>query len=538
MPIASLRFHVLNVGQGACNFVEILDANNNVLHNILIDLGTASRSLTLSARNVEWLNDRIKNRADPRIDLVILTHGDFDHYGLITQLAPGLGQPANQARIGMVRYGNPSWRFNSKSRGDTIKWLKTYCNDVNGCESRYSGYDAINKKWDYLWTVPDPSLPVYVGVVIVNVPHPEKGNLDEDVIETAPNGEIVNGESLVSMISWNDRTFVATGDATGNTFKAINDHLLNVPMPTATMMTMPHHGSRRSTYDLDSARDDIGDEARKTVKDFVGIFKPRNLTVSANMHKGFLHPFVDVLNQFSEYLDPYQLWVDPKTGDQKNHFLNAYYLAATTADGEDAGPAIGNWATTETAKNIYSTRYFSNDRYNEGKLRSTARKAVKTNNDVDMLVVQASGVLAHMFAPLQLNATNKKKRGRDEDETETYYPRYTYPPGPATILSKDDTKTISDIPEYHNWTFTIDSNSNITLAPTPDTASPEQAAHRFVRHAAARADVPATHVLARDQRSLAVAAAATRFVATSGRPSSVERRTPPVSRLGTLRAIP
>ena len=90
MAIKSVRYHVLNVGQGQGNYIEIVDDKGSVVHNILIDLGSSSKA-PLSAKNLKWLNDAIGKRPDPRIDVVLLTHGDADHYSLISGLEPGLG---------------------------------------------------------------------------------------------------------------------------------------------------------------------------------------------------------------------------------------------------------------------------------------------------------------------------------------------------------------------------------------------------------------------------------------------------------------
>jgi len=301
MAVQHIDFYVLNVGQGAFNYIEIVDDAGDVIQNILIDLGTHN-SRDLSEENIEWLNERIEGRADPRINVVFLTHGDSDHYNLIQKLEPGL-DPVADTRIGQVRYGGPQWRYKYRGQPNTIDFLEDYCTDVAKLPLDCSNYRSDTNTWTNYWIGGDADDDVYLRVILGNAPY-NGGNLpdDEPKKKRGVNGEQVNTESLVSAIVWNDAWFVATGDATGKTLAAINDYLgedAHDTIGSTVMMTLPHHGSRKTTYDLAKADGDIEDEWQDVVNDFINIFEPKSISISAN--EQYQHPSIDVINDFSEH---------------------------------------------------------------------------------------------------------------------------------------------------------------------------------------------------------------------------------------------
>jgi hypothetical protein len=362
MDVKEVRFYVLDVGQGACNYVEIIDKAGKVINNMLIDLGTNSKQ-TIADANIKWLTDKIKGRANPRIDVLIITHGDTDHYNLMLKLLPALN-PASKDRIGMVRYGGVDWRYKIGSTS-LIKELKKYSYDVNGLSASESGYDGAKpkNKWTPIWPdKPDDADPK-LQLLIANTPHPKDNTIWTGV--KRPNAEAINTKSVVTAIEWDNFWIVATGDATATTLEAINTLLEDEDtLPKTFMMTLPHHGSRKTTYDLRRAKDLPGNPALKVVDDLLEKFKPRTVSISAD-EKSHHHPSMLMIEQFSKYTDKTEyFWKDPAAGSDR-HFLTAWIDKTLTATGTTpAWPPSFLYATTQTKAPIFSTLYFDTVQYN------------------------------------------------------------------------------------------------------------------------------------------------------------------------------
>jgi hypothetical protein len=403
--VAEVKCHVLDVGQGACNYVEIIDDNGTVIHNMLIDLGTNSAQ-AIAQKNVEWLREKIKTRPDPRIDVLVLTHGDTDHYNLMLKLLPALN-PADTGRIGMVRYGGVSWRYKI-GKTALITDLERYCDDVDSFTPSATSYDQEEDKWKPIWDEPEDG-DVRLQLIVANTPHPKDHSIRSG--QQRANPEAVNTKSVVLGIEWDGYWMIATGDATATTIAEVNAILefRDDDLPKAFMLTLPHHGSRKTTYDLKVANDKPGDEAKKVVDAFLDIFMPRTVSISAG-EKRHHHPSMLMVEQFAKYTDQsYKYWSDPSLVS-KRHFLTCWVDLTVTAKGADT-PWPGKWmyATTQTGLNIYSTLYFKNEPY----IKKYAKSAT---NGVG-------------------------------------YSRYLCPPVPAGLVINRGQK---DVPMGRNWTFSMD----------------------------------------------------------------------------------
>jgi hypothetical protein len=367
MPTTQIKFHVLDVGQGACNYIEIMD-NNVVTQNLLIDLGTNSTQ-TIARTNLDRLRQKIiaHNRY---LDVLILTHGDTDHYNMIAKILPAFGPPAGN-QIGMVRYGGPAWRYTKKR---LINILKTYTVSVQNepnigsfTPSQTSYDEGANPKWTPIWNAAGGNDEPKLQLIVANTPHPTLDPVDLTVRQ-AMNGEAVNSKSVVLGLQWNGYWTIATGDATATTFAKVNEILALVDeLPTTFLLTLPHHGSRKTTYDLAKANLIPDTAARDVVGKFLDKFRPRALSVSAG-EKNHHHPSMYMIRQFSGSLTtivPY--WTDRTLNDGATHFLTSWVdLAITPISVQPAWPPASAWlyATTKTESNVYSTFYFKGMQYN------------------------------------------------------------------------------------------------------------------------------------------------------------------------------
>jgi hypothetical protein len=131
------------------------------------------------------------------------------------------------------------------------------------------------------------------------------------------------------------------------------------------MMTLPHHGSRKTTYDLVAANNIPSDDAREVVDDFLNTFDPFTMSISAGEKKHH-HPSAYMIEQFAEHLDHDKAvyWSDPACQNNR-HFLTSWVDQAISANDVDpAWPARWQYATTQTRNAMFSTLYFKTQQYN------------------------------------------------------------------------------------------------------------------------------------------------------------------------------
>lgn len=361
MPTAQIKFYVLDVGQGACNYVEVISDANVVTHNLLVDLGTNS-SQAIATNNLQWLRDKIIAQGR-HLNVLVITHGDTDHYNMIAKILPAFG-PAAGNQIDMVRYGGPDWRYG----GGLIATLTQYTPNIGSFTETQTGYDEdTDPVWTPIWEAAAAATEPKLQLIVANTPHPKDGGRIGRP-QRKMNAEAVNTKSVVTALQWANRWFVATGDATATTLSVINDLLLLAPyedFPPTVMMTTPHHGSRKTTYDLKVASDIPDFDARLVVSEFLDILPPMTLSISAG-EKRHHHPSLYLIQQFSAELpvaNPY--WSDPLLNNQ-THFLTSWIDKAITPIFLEPGwPARWQYATTTTRTNVYCTLYCKTAQYND-----------------------------------------------------------------------------------------------------------------------------------------------------------------------------
>lgn len=368
MAVDKILFHVLDVGQGSCNYIEVFDGDD-MLYNMLIDLGTNS-SMAIAADNVEWLYEKIEENNN-YLNALIITHGDTDHYNLIADILPAFGPPDNE-QIGLVRYGGPAWRYGN----GLIDTLEEYAEpedpadptsppDISGFTPSQTSYlenDDDEMEWFPIWVSADDDDEVKLQLIIANTPHPKDPDDMDEEQEFDP--VAINTKSVVMAIEWDGWWMVATGDATAATLGAVNDLLEDAEIPSVFMMTMPHHGSRKTTYNLSNANKLPKAPARQVVEDFLDIFDPSTVSISAG-EKPHHHPSMLMTIQFAEHTDQDLIyWSDDELDDDR-HFITCWIDLPITNDAVlPTWPAMWLYSATQTDNNVYSTLYFKDDPYN------------------------------------------------------------------------------------------------------------------------------------------------------------------------------
>jgi Metallo-beta-lactamase superfamily len=357
MATARVNFYVLDVGQGSLNYVEVLDGNDKVTNNMIIDIGTDS-SNTIAEANMEWLRKKIEGYTNPRIDVVVLTHGDTDHYNLILGLLPAL-KPADTGRIGMIRYGGDKEDY---TVGSPLKILKAYCSDIKGFAPSSTGYDSSDvDPWaDPIWTAGG----VELRLLVANLPVLSKAGKPTK----KPRADArKNTGSVIVGVYWDKYWYICTGDGTGTTLAGANDVFEGeTGLPTTFLMTTPHHGSFKTTYNLSSTSATPSNIAIQVVDTFAGIFNPYTVSASAG-EKNHHHASMFVVEQFSKYTKADRTyWRDDACGKDDRHFITTwadYHITAPAVT--PPFPKYERYITTQTKKNVYTTHYFIDSPYND-----------------------------------------------------------------------------------------------------------------------------------------------------------------------------
>jgi hypothetical protein len=160
---------------------------------------------------------------------------------------------------------------------------------------------------------------------------------------------------------------VATGDATAATLIGVNKLLKGVnpdTLPRVFMLTMPHHGSRKTTYNLAVADDDVDADARKVVDKFLVIFAPDTVSISSGTKHN--HPSMLMTDQFARHTNQDLIYWWDDALDHDRHFITCWVdMYVTGAAVAPKWPAKWMFATTQTGENVYSTLYFRDQPYNQ-----------------------------------------------------------------------------------------------------------------------------------------------------------------------------
>ena len=362
MAADSIRFQVLDVGQGTGNFIEIYDGTK-IVNTILIDLGSEGKKRTAGFASAAYIVSVLKKMASPTIDTVILSHSDSDHINLIERILDAFNPPtkgAPELTINFVRYGCDFGLYKKGRAANVISRLEKYADDedeVLPIGDDYTDFDSGAKSTP-LRTVDGVKLYVVAGNTPVTT---ASGTVKRRKVDET-DGYAINTKSMVVVASFGGGQFVATGDATGQTLATCNENLTDTVrktfLPKVLMVTMPHHGSATTTFDLKG----LGDEeaARKSLETFVSRVKALTITASAERRRTFKHPSANVMSYFWDTLDPNRWWGSKTLNGY--HFYTAYFTANEYSylDGKDEEPwpLWDWWYCVETKANVYTNLYF------------------------------------------------------------------------------------------------------------------------------------------------------------------------------------
>ncbi|MFC5740613.1 MBL fold metallo-hydrolase [Dyella tabacisoli] len=364
MATTQVNFQVLDVGQGSGNFIEIYDGTT-LTNTVLIDLGTTSGSVQGAAAVAyiaAQLNKMTKDgEPAPNIDLLIMTHSDADHISLVSKLLdlyPPRPPDPPLLTIGQVRYGGDVKLFaKGRAKKNVLTRLKEYCKDIKPPAADEGGVNA-GGKWVNFWEQAD----VKIYLLAANVP--ETGGTTVEGSKkrkrsSEPSAYSINTRSMVNIIEWDNYWYATAGDATATTLVECNKVLAAAPKPfrPTFMLTLPHHGSKNTIFNLRVATQAPSDEAVEVVRSFAQSISAKAVCASANKTKDH-HPSLFVIDLFVQYTDKtFIFWKDPLLAGDR-HLYTAWVDKTITADG--VTPVYASpwkFASLETVQNFYTTLY-------------------------------------------------------------------------------------------------------------------------------------------------------------------------------------
>ncbi len=230
-----LKVIFFDIGQGDAIFIETSQG-----HQILIDGGPSGKKL------LEKLSNQIPFW-DKTIDLVILTHPDYDHLA-------GLNYVLNRYKV-----ENILWNGVEKDTKTFGYWKENL--------------DTERKEDKARVVIAQKGQKIKAGKVEIFILYPLE-NLENKFFKGTS-----NDTSIVAKLLFFENTFLFTGDITKKVEKKILEFDLG-----ATVLKIAHHGSKVSTS-----------------KEFLEKVQPRLAVISVSENNAYGHPHQEVLSNLEEF---------------------------------------------------------------------------------------------------------------------------------------------------------------------------------------------------------------------------------------------
>lgn len=378
-----MRFSVLAVGQGSGNFIEVFEGTDNTPKMaILIDLGSSGAADDPTSVPVDYVFQQLKKMKDKYtkavLSAVIFSHPDIDHINLINKLLDkcdaGLG--SSKLVINKVMYGADRGAYiKGQSNKPDVDYLKRVSTYIPGGQLTYFGVETGNL------TVPIINTDgVTLHLLLGNTVYGKLKTFSHGSTKVELDGYRSNTSSLVIGVQYAGVNIVVTGDATGLTMSRLNDRLAGKNL-RSFMLTVPHHGARRTALDMKPSASSVlgkrkkSDPASVVLESFISKISPVTISASAWEQRNFKHPHVEIIRYFSKFLDPANIaiWSDPIIGASKEHFFTTWmpagYLTPTKAAKAPTAPTvptvkpaqwpkIPNFYTVQTAAPVFTNDYY------------------------------------------------------------------------------------------------------------------------------------------------------------------------------------
>lgn len=411
----SIKVHILDVGQGSGNFIEIVNGGRTT-KTVLIDLGSESASQEAGIPSVAIIASILKGMTKPRIDFVALTHSDSDHINLIERLlahfvtastpAPPVGSVVLE--IGHIYFGGPREKYLKEKRGgggnNVLDELERYqvSGETKSLTTNASSYSFSPPK--ALVTFDDVDFYLVIGNHIKGEDTSTQVDF-ENRKRRREQGYELNTFSMIFHIEFAGWSYMITGDATGATMHAANDIIKSqsISFNNTALLTIPHHGSETTATNMTTSakrsrtKNGVAQQGRENLQDFADNVKAKTIHVSAEAVGNFKHPSAYVLSYFWEGSNLAKTgWYDDTTMPGKEHFYNAYFskkdaFKMGSGSTETDLISVNGWKSFVTKYAVFTNRYYVADNIKDITGKKTALFPAVATGLVDIPAV-ASGV--------------------------------------------------------------------------------------------------------------------------------------------------
>ncbi len=350
---------VLWCGQGMANVLETYSEiewakpeNERVPSSlVLLDFGTEpARGMVSYGKSrhrraktaTEYVKKVIARTKDQMIDLVIASHADMDHWALLSPLIIDLKENASFGKgkdkkfiKRFIKGGlSKQWRPEDKPYFiSELNYVEKHTEKVEKISKLIGKEVNLEKGYSNYRSGPDQDLKKIPFLLEID------GIQFRSLIANLPSSvDPVNTASLVVTVDFEGQRVVQTGDATWRTLNEANSILsqwAKSPIMPVIMMTVPHHGSRGTsveiqllpqTKDKEAETDESSKKRRKKeqqkfhnfghLEKFVDLTKPGAVVASAYYGQNGYHPHGSVLARMRKYTYHDQLQVNGLLKDE------------------------------------------------------------------------------------------------------------------------------------------------------------------------------------------------------------------------------
>lgn len=269
MATTKLVVNAMYSGQGMCNVVEAYDGTT-LTKLMLVDFGAEKDSATVRSYTLPILVNKIK--AHGKIDVMVISHSDRDHWNLMNELLEALDSTIT---IDIAAFGIGAW-FNAalKFQKAVVARLPVDKNGLTpGLKYFFAATSDINDVGLDLWDIGWDG--VRFNILAASVTSSASALVSDEP----------NTASIVLRCKFADNYSIFTGDATAATLKFINKKMNGRSyLGTGFLVTAPHHGAL-ATLDYE-----LGD-----LETFTASCEPQNALASAQLRSRYNHPNVCVM---------------------------------------------------------------------------------------------------------------------------------------------------------------------------------------------------------------------------------------------------
>jgi len=288
MTTSRIEVVFLHCDQGMGTLVRIYDTKNRLAHLALLDLGSEAGTKKYSDNAIEAVFNALQQMEtdglSATIDLLLVSHQDFDHWSLLPNLLDKIQEEIPHCQVEDIVYGGLKWRKKAtEAVEDWEAYFDVTATPFGKAESHYKfpGTKGEIKDIDG----------VKFHLMCANVPISRSaGDLER------------NGTSAVVCIEFAGTNAVIPGDATADTVGWINDNVFSPwkkkgkgnPVQPCLALGAPHHGALRTiasnfVSDTSKAKLDIATT-------FANNVAAKNVVASAGWYSKFNHPYKEVMD--------------------------------------------------------------------------------------------------------------------------------------------------------------------------------------------------------------------------------------------------